>query len=106
MVDRAMIEQAAELLSAAVPKGSKVILFGSQARGTARDDSDVDFLIVEPQVSGCLGEAARLDRVLGSFCPLAEIVVLSQEAFEYWKDTPNTLAWWVAREGKVLYEAT
>jgi len=101
-----MIEQAVKLLSAAVPQGSKVILFGSQARGTARDDSDVDFLVVEPQVSERLREAARLDRVLRSLPLPAEIVVLSQEVFDYWKDTPNTLAWWVAREGKVLYEAT
>ena len=106
MVDWAMIEQAAKLLSAAVPQGSKVILFGSQARGTAHEDSDVDLLVVEPQVSGPLLEAARLDRVLRSLRVPIEIVVLSQEVFEYWKDTPNTLAWWVAREGKVLYEAT
>jgi predicted nucleotidyltransferase len=102
MVDWAMIEQAAKLLSAAVPQGSKVILFGSQARGTARDDSDVDFLVVEPTVSGPLREAARLDRALRSVRLPIEIVVLSQEMFEYWKDTPNTLAWWVVREGRVL----
>ena len=29
-----------------MPAGGKAILFGSQARGTARDDSDWDILIV------------------------------------------------------------
>jgi predicted nucleotidyltransferase len=106
MMDRAMIEQAAKLLSAAVPQGSKVILFGSQARGTAGEDSDVDFLVVEPQVSGTMTEAARLYQALRTLRLAIDIVVLSQETFDYWKDTPNTLAWWVAREGKVLNAAS
>jgi len=29
-----------------MPAGGKAILFGSQARGTARDDSDWDILII------------------------------------------------------------
>jgi Nucleotidyltransferase domain len=36
-------------LAAAAP-ASRVILYGSQARGTASERSDVDILVIEPQV--------------------------------------------------------
>lgn len=35
-----------ECLAKNIPSGGKAILFGSQARGTARDDSDWDILII------------------------------------------------------------
>ena len=35
-----------ECLAKNMPAGGKAILFGSQARGTARDDSDWDILII------------------------------------------------------------
>jgi predicted nucleotidyltransferase len=50
MISRETIRQAVHLLvEAAHP--SKVILFGSYATGAAREDSDVDFLVVEPTVA-------------------------------------------------------
>ena len=43
------------LVEAARP--TKVILFGSYARGDARDDSDIDLLVVEPSVVSKRDEA-------------------------------------------------
>jgi predicted nucleotidyltransferase len=103
MVDEAMIQHAARMLVEAAPKGSKIILFGSQARGNARQDSDVDFLVVEPEVTQRIQEAARLDRALRGIPLPADVVVVSQQTFDYWKDTPNTLPYQAAREGKVLH---
>jgi predicted nucleotidyltransferase len=100
MVTRETIEEAARLLLAAAP-GSKVILFGSHARGDAREDSDVDFLVVEPQVEDGCAEAVRLTDVLRPLLLPVEVLVVSAERFDYWRDTPNTVMYRAVREGKV-----
>lgn len=99
MIDRQTIDRAAKLLLAAAP-GSTVILFGSQARGDARPDSDVDFLVVEPHVTNWAKETTRLLNVLRPLMVPADVVVLDRERFDYWKNTPNTLPYTVLREGK------
>lgn len=55
-----LINKAAEALAAAAPPQSRIILFGSHARGEAAGDSDLDFLVVEPEIDGRLEEAIRL----------------------------------------------
>lgn len=87
------------MLLAAAP-GAKVILFGSYARGDARDDSDVDFLVVEPEVTDWLAEMVRLAEVLRPLRLPADVLVVSAERFAYWRDTPNTVMYRAAREGR------
>ena len=49
LVDEGVIRKAVDLLLRAAPAGSKVILFGSYARGDARPDSDLDFgILLQP----------------------------------------------------------
>ena len=100
MTDQQVIAKAVELLLHACP-GSKVILFGSHARGQARPDSDLDFLVVQPQVKNRLAEMVRLTEVLRPLGIPADVLVVSAETFKYWVDTPNTLIHRIAREGKV-----
>ena len=40
------------------------MLFGSYARGDAREDSDLDLLVIEPRVDDRAKEMVRLRRVL------------------------------------------
>jgi predicted nucleotidyltransferase len=103
VVDGRTIEEAARTLLAAAP-GSKVILFGSHARGQADPGSDVDFLVVEPEVKDAMGEEVRLREALGSVDFAVDVLVMSRRKFDYWKDTPNTLPYEVEQEGKV-YES-
>jgi uncharacterized protein len=101
-VNDALIREAVNGLLRSAP-GSRVIVFGSQARGDARPDSDVDFLVIEPDVEDRFGEMTRLACLLGERLIPADVVVISQASFERWRDVPNTLAWRAAREG-TLYE--
>src|SRR5271157_4027203 len=63
MIDEATINKAVELLRQAAPDAT-IILFGSWARGEAKDDSDLDFLVVEPSFTSRHDEMVRLDDVL------------------------------------------
>jgi putative DNA methylase len=84
-----------------LPKGSRMIVFGSQARGDARPDSDLDLLVIEPEVADRFAEIARLSTLLGQRLIPADVVVMSAEAFERQKRVVNTLAWRADLEGQV-----
>lgn len=99
VVDRQTIEEAVQRLLEAAPEGSRVILFGSHARGQADPRSDVDFLVVEPQVEDAFAEEVRLINVLRPLRLAVDVVVVSRDEFRYWKDTPNTLPYEAVQEG-------
>ncbi len=101
MIDEATIEKAADLLREAAP-GAKVILFGSYARGNATDESDLDFLVVEPEVRARRKETVRLRDVLRPLRIPVDIIVASEKTFRYWADTPNTVICEAAQEGRVF----
>jgi uncharacterized protein len=63
MFSGAVIVEVALRLASAAP-GAKVILFGSHARGDAGRGSDLDFLVVEPEVEDVVAESVRLRRTL------------------------------------------
>lgn len=91
------------LIKAAQP--TRILLFGSYARGNASEDSDVDIMVVEQNLQDRLTEMVRLNRLLRSLDVPVDLLVVSEEKFNYWRDTPGNVYYEAAAEGKVLYEA-
>jgi len=91
------------LVAAAQP--SRIILFGSHARGDADDHSDVDLLVVEPAVSDRYEEMVRLNRALKGLLIPVDLLVVSEQEFEHRSSTPGTVEHTARREGRVLYAA-
>jgi uncharacterized protein len=91
------------LIEAARPK--RIILFGSQVRGEAGEDSDLDIMVVEEGVPDRASEMVRLNRLLRSLDIPVDLLVVSAEKFNYWCDTPGNVYFEAATEGVVLYEA-
>jgi predicted nucleotidyltransferase len=91
VVDEMMIEEAGRRLSEAAPPRTRVILFGSHARGDAGPRSDLDFLVIEPEVENAALESVRLRRVLGDVLVPMDIVVASEHRVEEWRDVRGSL---------------
>ncbi|TKJ35467.1 MAG: DNA polymerase subunit beta [Planctomycetes bacterium B3_Pla] len=83
----------------------RIILFGSQARGTADDRSDVDILVVCSFTGKRRHLMLEMDRALRGLDLARDIMVLTPEEFERDRHIPGTIARPAWKEGKVLYES-
>jgi predicted nucleotidyltransferase len=84
----------------------RVYLYGSQARGTAGRDSDVDLLLVVPETGEFphhLDQAAY--RAVGDHLVPLDIMFMSQEEFAWQVEVAASLPATVLREGRLLYAA-
>lgn len=103
MLGEENIHRVARVLSQSAPPGSRVILFGSYAKGSPRPDSDLDFMVVEPFVADRHAEMNRLARAVRPLRLPVDVLVASEAVFTEWKDHINTVYNEVATTGKVLY---
>jgi len=79
------------------------LLFGSYARGTANERSDVDLIFVEPTSLRFLDRLARYqDTLIDRLSVSVETLVYTKEEFEQMKD--GGFIGQAVREGIVLYE--
>lgn len=100
-IDEGTISKAVELLREAAP-GATIILFGSRARSEAGEASDLDFLVIEPELTARREEMVRLRDVLRPLRIPVDVLVASEKTFREWADTPGTVIYEAAREGRVF----
>jgi predicted nucleotidyltransferase len=81
-----------------------IILFGSSARSEAREDSDIDLLVLTP-IEGNYTDLwfAMYDSLADLGVP-KDLVLMTPAQFETGKQYVGTLARPASREGRILYE--
>ena len=86
----------------------QIVLFGSQARGTAGPNSDVDLLIIVQEPFGPhhsrFEEINRVSHALVRFGIPTDVLLYGQQEVEDWKGSQNHITTRALREGKVIYE--
>lgn len=86
------------------PKPERVILFGSQARGTGTEYSDVDFLVVLSSAKNKREAAIQIRRALAGFPVAKDILVTTPEEIARGGNLVGSVLRSALREGKVIYE--
>jgi len=104
MIDEQMLQEAVERI-VAVARPSRVILFGSYGRGDADAGSDLDLIVIEPQVVDKYTEMIRLRKAVGHIGVGVDVLVYSEAEMEERRDWCTSPIYWALREGRMLYAA-
>lgn len=104
MLTEAQINKAVEKI-VSVSHPLKVILFGSYARGRAGNNSDLDLMVITPNISKRGHEMVQLREAIGFIGVGVDVLVYSNEEFAERADWCSSPVYWAIREGKVLYDA-
>lgn len=88
-----------------VAQPEKIILFGSAARGEMGPDSDVDLLVIK---GGRFQRGRLIERIYRQMHGAGEavdVIVVTPEEVERYRNTPCLVICPALREGKVVYGA-
>ena len=82
----------------------QIILFGSQARGDADPDSDIDLLVVFPELADKRKTAIDIGRVLSDVPVAKDIIVSTPEELEHSRTRIGSVLRYAQQEGKILWK--
>lgn len=82
----------------------RIILFGSRARGEARPDSDLDLLIVLPEIENKRAVTIELMRLLSGLPISKDVVVTTLQEINERGDVLGLILRPALREGVTVYE--
>jgi len=82
---------------------SRIVLFGSMARGDARPDSDIDLLVVMPNLPSRHRTTADALRAIGPLDRDVDVLAVSESEVHARGTLPGTAIHDALTEGKVLY---
>jgi len=102
MTAQAAIDEVVDRIAARFSP-ERIVLFGSHARGDAREGSDLDLMVLFREVDDPRERAAELYAALIDSHLPTDIVVSTTARFERYKNVVNTVYWPAAREGRVVY---
>ncbi|OIP75966.1 MAG: hypothetical protein AUK07_00475 [Parcubacteria group bacterium CG2_30_36_21] len=85
-------------------KPEKIILFGSQARGTADEKSDIDLLVIASITEDRFIMMNKMCSWLLALNHAFDVIILTEKEFERDKKYPGTIARYATKEGIILYE--
>jgi predicted nucleotidyltransferase len=99
-------EQIAEIVDRIVRQldPEKIILFGSYARGDARDDSDVDLLVVAETELPLRDRFPAVRRLLADFPAAFDVFWKTPDEYRGWRDVVNHVVYFAEKYGTVVYE--
>ncbi len=81
----------------------QIILFGSQARGTAAPDSDVDLLVIMPVNGSKRAKQLEMRLALHDIAIAKDIILATPDEVARRRDIVGTIIRPALREGRVLY---
>ncbi|NLC58936.1 MAG: nucleotidyltransferase domain-containing protein [Armatimonadetes bacterium] len=105
MVTEETLQEAVRLLREAAADPVRIILFGSQARGDAGEESDLDLLVVKKEVANRHAEMVRLRHALNPIRMPIDVLVASEEHVRDWGPVPGTVYHEALTEGRVLHDS-
>ena len=101
---QAMLDSLVQRIAEAV-QPTRIILFGSAARGQMGPDSDLDILVVMPDGAHRRRTAQTIYRCLTGLGVAKDVIVATETDIRDHVDNPSLVLYPALREGRVIYAA-
>jgi len=82
----------------------QVIIFGSHARGSATVDSDIDLLVIMPELKNRRKTTVAMRKTLADIPAPKDIIVASSEEIKKNKFSQNNIFHIALKKGKIVYD--